>query len=739
MSSLARFGLSLVCIATATALSASPSKPTAKQEPSYIVGGSAAMQGDYPFMGALFENGGHVCGASLITPNIALTAAHCVATSSPSSLALWFNITNLNERTDGDRIGVNTISIHPGFNFGYELNHDIALLYLDKNVTNVTPVSLAQNSQFNAMLEDDLLTVMGWGATSEGGSGTNQLMEVAVPYISNQTCNGADILNNDVSDVMFCAGYLAGGKDSCSGDSGGPIIQLVNNAPVQFGVVSWGIGCAKENKPGVYSHVAKLLNWVNSEVYKVGFSHSDSLSYVESPISENYTVSFINNSENSVTLSGISVNQQQVTNQSCTSGALASKSNCDISISLDAQTSSLNLAATLTSGPVTKVEQSISLKPIERFALDMTALVNSPNDVIWSSGGDQPWFQTPLSSQGDSAVRSGDIQDTESNEQSHGYEQSVLLATVNNPHYVSMSFDYLVTSEANYDFLFVQHNGVTKLATSGVVTNLFRSFSIDLSQTADRISFIYSKDGTTSNGGDRAIIDNVQFVWQNKAPQAAISASTLSPRKGETVVLDASSSSDYENDTLSYAWYFLGNKIGSAEQLTLTPNANEGETLNYTLEVTDQYGAINQQSVLLTVTANQAPVANIVSSKLNLSAGESFTLDAATSQDPEGDALSYSWQADPSSGFTLTSAAKQTLVAPNVTTATNYTFTVTVSDNFGGSNAKSVTVSVSPKVEAKSGSGGVLSGLASLFACLLAIGARRNKHVKIITKHAVND
>lgn len=52
---------------------------------------------------------------------------------------------------------------------------------------------------------------------------------------------------------MICAGVPDGTKDSCFGDSGGP---LTDSKGTLIGIVSWGIDCADKNYPGVYTRVA---------------------------------------------------------------------------------------------------------------------------------------------------------------------------------------------------------------------------------------------------------------------------------------------------------------------------------------------------------------------------------------------------------------------------------------------------------------------------------------------------
>jgi hypothetical protein len=66
--------------------------------------------------------------------------------------------------------------------------------------------------------------------------------------------------------MLFCPGVDGGGKDSCQGDSGGPIIKKNGGGDVQVGVVSWGIGCALDEFPGVYSKVSEVSGWIESVV-----------------------------------------------------------------------------------------------------------------------------------------------------------------------------------------------------------------------------------------------------------------------------------------------------------------------------------------------------------------------------------------------------------------------------------------------------------------------------------------
>jgi len=120
--------------------------------------------------------------------------------------------------------------------------------------TGVQPISLASTEP----ADNALSVVSGWGTLSSGGSLPSQLQAVEVYITPHAECNADYAAYGGITDNMICAAVPGGGKDACQGDSGGPLVvgsQLV-------GIVSWGVGCAEADYPGVYSNVATLRSFV---------------------------------------------------------------------------------------------------------------------------------------------------------------------------------------------------------------------------------------------------------------------------------------------------------------------------------------------------------------------------------------------------------------------------------------------------------------------------------------------
>ena len=103
------------------------------------------------------------------------------------------------------------------------------------------------------------LLPVGWGKVSENGQLSKALRQVSVPLVSDARCSR---WVSGLHDSMLCAGLDQGGVDSCQGDSGGPMVCEFNGRWYLEGVVSWGVGCARPQKFGVYAHVRYMKSWV---------------------------------------------------------------------------------------------------------------------------------------------------------------------------------------------------------------------------------------------------------------------------------------------------------------------------------------------------------------------------------------------------------------------------------------------------------------------------------------------
>jgi len=152
------------------------------------------------------------------------------------------------------------ILYHRGFSMQH-LHHDVALITLSQPIsfgTYIQPVCLHSGSpSYDNVLGD----VTGWGQLYDNGPQPTKLQTAAVKVLSHADCVKKYSGNNQVTigKGMVCAG--GDGKDSCRGDSGGPLTINSKSRAQLVGIVSWGIGCG--SYPGVYTRVDQYLQWIN--------------------------------------------------------------------------------------------------------------------------------------------------------------------------------------------------------------------------------------------------------------------------------------------------------------------------------------------------------------------------------------------------------------------------------------------------------------------------------------------
>jgi len=231
---------------------------------SYIVGGKEAKPHSLPWqISVQTPSGFHFCGATILSANVVLTAAHCVKPGDN----IFVKAGAHSKKNDGQKYKVQQIIQHSQYNKPRQLNNDIAILKIGgsgiKLDSNAMPACLPP-----ACHEWGLSTqfiVSGWGTQSFGGKSPDKLMQVTVPIVEHGKCARQNSFRASWKKVV-CAGFDQGGKDSCQGDSGGPLVAKLNGKFTLAGVVSYGKGCAKANYPGVYTHVSHYIDWINANI-----------------------------------------------------------------------------------------------------------------------------------------------------------------------------------------------------------------------------------------------------------------------------------------------------------------------------------------------------------------------------------------------------------------------------------------------------------------------------------------
>uniref|UniRef100_A0A8C5MGA1 Prothrombin n=1 Tax=Leptobrachium leishanense TaxID=445787 RepID=A0A8C5MGA1_9ANUR len=257
-----------------------------------IVKGEDAEQGSSPWQVMLFKKSPQelICGGSLLSNRWILTAAHCILyppweknlTTDDFLVRIGKHNRAKYERATEKIAQLERIIIHPKYNWKENLDRDIALIQLRRPVAfsdYIHPVCLpTKDIVQNLLLAGHKGRVSGWGNLQETWKAGNQqlpqvLQQINLPIVEQETCKSSTKIK--VTDNMFCAGFSPeSGKrgDACEGDSGGPFVMKdpVTNRWFQVGIVSWGEGCDRDGKYGVYTHIHRLRLWLLKMINRYG-------------------------------------------------------------------------------------------------------------------------------------------------------------------------------------------------------------------------------------------------------------------------------------------------------------------------------------------------------------------------------------------------------------------------------------------------------------------------------------
>lgn len=259
-----------------------------------VVGGGLVPQGDLPWVAAIYTGdaapSGQFCGGTLIAPSIVVTAGHCVrflrgqtevplmptvynvaaaipgdplASQDPAAIRLRVLLGDVRlSGSQGERILVASVYPYPDRDLDTVPDMDIAVLVL-QHPSAIAPIRYLRPGDPAALDAPGVAaTIVGWGATGESDSGSNSLMEAVVPIISDASCRQS--YSAMVPGIEVCAGYPQGGTDTCNGDSGGPLVVPSPGGWKLVGATSWGLGCARPNKPGVYAEMRAAAAFIDT-------------------------------------------------------------------------------------------------------------------------------------------------------------------------------------------------------------------------------------------------------------------------------------------------------------------------------------------------------------------------------------------------------------------------------------------------------------------------------------------
>ncbi|XP_063688689.1 uncharacterized protein LOC134821825 [Bolinopsis microptera] len=276
----------------------------------HIINGQDADKNEYPFMVRIKADGiDHLCGGSLISTTVVLTAAHCVTMEDGSVVPAQMGVlvmgdhTNSTEEAEEKSYRAVRIIVHEEYHLDFTgiPIHDLALIVLstevDINAGIIDIIPVAEKPY----VEGSAVTVIGWGVDSDDDADRDEwgyhpaaetLQELEYVIGNQAECKqywkdlyegfyamfeNLEVMNMDtITETMVCAIDDEGLATVWSGDSGGPLFQEVDGTITQIGVVSWGHDDIKEITHNMYVNLYHYADWI-----KEAMKRAEEKSWVE--------------------------------------------------------------------------------------------------------------------------------------------------------------------------------------------------------------------------------------------------------------------------------------------------------------------------------------------------------------------------------------------------------------------------------------------------------------------------
>lgn len=231
-----------------------------------IVGGIPIPMNRFPYFANMYHlpNPGdnlaqYACGGVLITKSLVLSAAHCASLVQVVQLGRP-DLSKLESHVE--TFNIQSVTVHANFNAGMPYNFDVAIYKLDGEASaRYVPITNL-DYQSNNYWSNEVLVVTGHGATKFDSTSLSTVqLDTQVQVFRRDDCK-SKYGKRRISETMICA--ASPGRDACQGDSGGPLVFL-GGSPKEdtlVGLVSWGLGCADPNYPGVYTDVSSVRSWI---------------------------------------------------------------------------------------------------------------------------------------------------------------------------------------------------------------------------------------------------------------------------------------------------------------------------------------------------------------------------------------------------------------------------------------------------------------------------------------------